>query len=188
MIFYKKTRLLITFRKTWFFISLLLCGLFEFMLFILSIGNGSTPKYTLILQGLVFLGLYAAIFAYNLNSNEYRELIRQAKCIGDLDYVGNTIENLKKIPVKRGVLKFNEKLIFYSDSENTKIILPSKITEITASSYFDRRMIHNVYISYSYENFISIESFTKEASGALCEELKRTVAPHLLSNETSDID
>ena len=187
MKFFKKIKFILACRKTIIFLPLPIFSYWEFSSFISSINKHNTNVLSL-LHGLVFLGAFIAIFIYNSNSDEYRELIRQAKSIGDLDSVGKTIDSLKKVPVKGGVLKFNESIIFYSDTVHTRIIVPSKITKISMHSHFYKCMRYNVNIQYWYKNSLSIESFSAETARALCEAMKVTAAPHLLKSDASDED
>ena len=179
MKFFTKMRIKTAIDKTMpiglFFPLMSVCML---SIFISSVSDGA-PMLSGLLTALVCLGIYAVILVCLRNNNEYRELIRQAELIGDLDAVGKTIEGLRRIPTKGGVLKANESLIFYTDSICTRIIVPSKITSISESSHFFKCMRYHVNISYLYENHICIEMRSKESAIKLCEELKKTVAPHL---------
>lgn len=183
MNFFKKQRVKIAFRKMsplTFSTLFLSCAFFIF--FILSITTGNI-EFPFLLYSLVFLAACAFFTICRLNNDEYRELIRQAKLIGDLETVGETIENLKRIPTKDGILKANESLIFHSGILSVKIIIPSKITEILVSSYYHRGAVrYSVVVRYLTENSISISTFSEESANALCDLLKNMVAPHLLND------
>ena len=188
MSFFKKLKFKLALSKSIIFFPILVFSYLEFATFISSLSNKPTPSVLALLISLALLGVFIAIFVYNSNSDEYREVIRQAKSIGDLDSVGKTIESLKKVPIKDGVLKFNKDLIFYSNVMGTKIIVPSKITKIFMGTSFYKCTHYNVYIFYRIQNAVTIESFSAETARALCERLKITVAPHLLTDDTSDED
>ena len=181
MEFFKRIKLKIAFNKTLPF-CLILPSLSFLMLFIfiISLGNGAPLDFKLLLYSVLFLAACVVLIALRMNNNEYKELVRQAKIIGDLETVGNMIENLKSTPVKGGKLKFNESLIFYSDSLSTKLIIPSKITTVYAESHFYKCVHYGVGINYMYENHINIETRSMEEAEELCLMIKKTVAPHLL--------
>ena len=188
MSFFKKLKFKLACRKTAIFFPLLVFSFLEFTTFTSSLSNKPTPSVLALLISLALLGAFIAIFVHNSDSDEYREAIRQAKIIGDLDSVGKMIDSLKKVPVKDGVLKFNDKLIFYSNTYGTRIIVASKITKIFMNTSFYRCKHYNVCIRYRIQNAVTIEMFSAETARALCEALKTTTAPHLLANDTFDED
>ena len=157
------------------------CAYFIFFILFMAYGN---IKFSFLLYSLVFLAACAFFTICRLNNDEYRELIRQAKLIGDLETVGETIENLKRIPTKGEILKANESFIFHSGILGVKIIIPSKITEIFVNSCYLRGAVrYSVVVHYLTENSISISTFSEESANALCDLLKNMVAPHLLEEK-----
>ena len=181
MKFFKRIRLKIAFNKTLPFGFILpALSFLMFFFFMNSLGNGTPLDFKLLLYSVLFLAAWVVLIILRMNNNEYKELVRQAETIGDLETVGNMIENLKSTPVKGGKLKFNESLIFYSDSLSTKLIIPSKITTVYAESHFYKCVHYGVGINYMYENHINIETRSMEEAEELCLLIKKTVAPHLL--------
>lgn len=191
MKFFKKVRLQMTIYKMVPWYILLFISFFLLGYFISSIKN-KTPlsalPYASLFVGIASLVVFIILLRHYMNDNEYRELIRQAKLLGDLESVGATIHSLSDVPIVKGFLRFNQDVIFYSNQLDTKIVIPSKITEISAYSYFHKCIRYVVSVSYLYENSITIEATTKEASEALCVILKKTVAPHLLTDEECALD
>ena len=187
MKFFKKMKFKIALNKTLPF-GFILPALSFLMLFTFmnSFGNGTPLDFSLLLYSVLFSGLWVVFIMLRMNNNEYKELVRQAELIGDLDTVGNMIDNLKRTPVKGGTLKFNPSLIFYSDTLATRIIVPARITSIEASSNHFRCMHYNVGISYLYEGHVTIEVRSMAEARELCALLKRTVAPHLLGGGLDD--
>ena len=191
MKFFKKVRLQMTIYKMVPWYILLFISFFLLGHFISSIKN-KTPlsalPYASLFVGIASLVVFIILLRHYMNDNEYRELIRQANLLGDLESVGATIHSLRDVPIVKGFLRFNQDVIFYSNQLDTKIVIPSKITEISAYSYFYKCTRYVVRVSYLYENSITIEATTKEASEALCVILKKTVAPHLLTDEECALD
>ena len=191
MIFFKKLRLTLFFKKmSLWFLYLPIAALLAFSFARTSLNNGKSTGAGVffILIGIAVIITLIVVIAKNFNSNEYRELIRQAKIIGDLDTVGKTIDSIENFPTLNGILRFNQDLIFHSDVMGTKIIIPSSITEISTSVFKSRVWLYNVHVRCKYENGISISMSTEEAAKALCDVLKKSVAPHLLESEANNKD
>ena len=187
MKFFNKIKFKIAFSKTLPF-SFILPALSFLMLFFFlnSFGNVTPLDFKLLLSSILFLAVWVVLIMLRMNNNEYKEFVRQAQILGDLETVGNMIKNLKSTPVKGGKLKFNESLIFYSDSLSTKLIIPSKITTVYAESYFYKCVRYSVGITYMYENHISIYMRSMEEAEELCLLIKKTAAPHLLRENRHD--
>ena len=187
MKFFNKIKFKIAFNKTLPFGFILpALSFLMFFFFLNSFGNGTPLDFKLLLSGILFLAAWVVLIMLRMNNNEYKEFVRQAQILGDLETVGTMIENLESTPVKGGKLKFNESLIFYSDSLSTKLIIPSKITTVYAESHFYKCVCYSVGINYMYENHISINMRSMEEAEKLCLLIKKTAAPHLLKENRHD--
>ena len=190
MEFFKKIKWKLSLEAGFPLTFALTCFIFVFGGFtVSSVFKGNLPDVSVLILFIASILARVLIIYFNLNRDEYIALMRNAKLLGDPNEIGQSIADMKdSIHIKayttfgKRCLRFNEKLIFYSDFQTVKLVIPSKITEISASSHFYKGMHYTVEILYQYEQHISIETHSQKDAEILCNELKEISAPHLLKD------
>ena len=133
---------------------------------------------------LISVGSLAMLIRTLRDNNDYKEILRQAKLLGDIETVGNMLENTPKAKEAKDLVIFNERVLFYSGYQSTKIIIPSKITKIfTDTGTYKGVRQYYVRVFYQYEQSILINAYTQNDAESLCEQLRQTFAQHLIDEK-----
>ena len=123
-------------------------------------GMVAIERKSLFLAAILFI-LSPVILVLSLlwafNNHEYNKLLKQAKNISGLNYLGNMLESIQDHKYARGQLRFNETIIFYFKDLNAQIISPKNIKQIKTSRIYDNYHSHNRY----YVNIICKQTHLK---------------------------
>ena len=182
MDFFKKARYRLFIKNILQLVVMPLLSLFFFAEIIrLLFSQEKNVTYLMILPFMCIVFLIIFINTLRHINNEYNELLRQAKLLGDIESVGEMLAQINEVKRVKELVKFNEKMLFYSGFQSERIVIPSKITEISTPTNTYKGVRYYVHVLYQYEKSIVIEAYTNADAQSLCEELKRTLAPHLLT-------
>ncbi len=163
---------------------------FSFDSNIVLIGFIPVADITLSCTTLAFFGISAwgcctslkAIF----DETEYHQMMRAIKKLGDPGVIGKELQAICPSPyVLKGELRFNERILFFSSNDFTRVIDPVTIRNIESSTSvntYRRTVSHCITIHYELQSsrlldriYISVD---KEGILPLMEELNRLYPTH----------
>ena len=151
---------------------------------LLKKNSNATPTEFFFL--LISVGSLAVIINLLRDNNDYREILRQANLLGDIETVGKMLESIPKAKETKDLVIFNESVLFYSGFQSMKLIIPSKITKIfTDTGTYKGVRQYYVRVFYQYEQSIVINAYTQNDAESLCEQLRQTFAQHLIDDNKS---
>ena len=163
-------------------ISIILTAIMTF-LFILCCSDVSAKKEAIGLGIMVAISIISIVCNIkNLaGDDEYKTLIKEAQRVGDLDEVGNMLDNMPRNFYSKSTvdLRFNEKIIFVSETVSgfSYIILPEEIIKIyTSKSKGPRGGWSYLTDIETKKGSFSIRTDSPEHSERLCEEMKNLYA------------
>ena len=119
------------------------------ILLITTIGLAITEKFWFLAVALLIAIPFIIRYAWSWlsNNHEYKNVLRQAEKIGDIDYVDEMLRKLEDNKYTSDQLRFNETLLFHLYDKTAHIISPKNIKQIETTSRYGSRGGVNYYVN-----------------------------------------